>query len=139
MSCAGRRPDNLSTAGSMLRPCPSSPNCVCSDDAEPNHWIAPFALLIPPDEAWVVAVEVVEQLPRTTILSRTDQYLHAECRSPTWGFVDDLELSLRSGTFEIAVRSSSRIGYGDMGVNRERVETIRTELARRGVTRLNAP
>ena len=65
----------------------------------------------------------------------TDDYLHAECRSALFGFVDDLELHLRASDGIIAVRSASRLGYGDLGVNRRRVESLRSALARQDMVR----
>jgi uncharacterized protein (DUF1499 family) len=62
-----------------------------------------------------------------------DDYLHAECRSALFRFVDDLEIQLRPGEGIAAVRSASRVGYSDLGVNRKRVESLRAELAEAGV------
>jgi uncharacterized protein (DUF1499 family) len=75
----------------------------------------------------------VAALPRTRIVADTGSYLHAECRSALFGFVDDLELQLRPDRSLIAVRSASRVGYSDLGANRRRVEELRSELARRGI------
>ena len=74
-------------------------------------------------------------LPRTKIITSTDDYLHAECSSAVFGFVDDLELHLRRGENLIAVRSAARLGHGDFGVNRKRVEQLRALLLRQGVVR----
>jgi uncharacterized protein (DUF1499 family) len=81
----------------------------------------------------------VAKLPRTRIVTDAEGYLHAECRSALLGFVDDLELHLRPADAQIAVRSASRLGYSDMGVNRRRVEALRAALAARGVIRSDAP
>ena len=74
-------------------------------------------------------------LPRTRIVTETDDYLHAECRSAFFGFVDDLELHLRPTQGIIAVRSAARLGHSDFGVNRKRVENLRALLHRQGVIR----
>lgn len=133
LSCAGKRPDHLGVAGGRLAPCPSSPNCVSSDAADAAHRVSPFRLGVAAEEAWHAARESVLALPRASIVEESDEYLHAECRSAWMGFVDDLELHLRAEDGVIAVRSASRLGYSDLGVNRERVETLREELLRRGV------
>jgi len=65
----------------------------------------------------------------------TDDYLHAECSSAFFGFVDDLELHLRPGQGTIAVRSAARLGHSDFGVNRKRVEKLRSLLTQQGVIR----
>jgi len=74
-------------------------------------------------------------LRRTRITSETPEYLHAECRSALLGFIDDFELNLRPSEGVIAVRSASRVGYTDFGVNRKRVEALRAGLRKRGVIR----
>ena len=122
--------------GGRLADCPYSRNCVCSDAVEDSHRVAPFALSVPAADAWKVIREVVAALPRTRIVERTGDYLHAECRSAWFGFVDDLELYLRAkpgAPAIVAVRSAARIGYSDFGVNRARVEQLRADLAARGV------
>jgi uncharacterized protein (DUF1499 family) len=52
-------------------------------------------------------------------------YLHVEMRSLMFRFVDDVEFSLAASAGLIHVRSASRVGYSDFGVNRKRVERIR--------------
>jgi len=76
---------------------------------------------------------VVAGLPRTKIIRQTDNYLHAECSSAVFGFVDDLELHLRPEQNLIAVRSAARLGRSDLGVNRKRVEKLRSLLRREAV------
>ena len=70
------------------------------------------------------------QLPRTRVIRLEPDYLHAECRSALMGFVDDLELYLRTDEGTIAVRSASRLGWSDMGVNRRRVDAVRRAFRR---------
>jgi uncharacterized protein (DUF1499 family) len=91
--------------------------------------------VVAPAEAWRAARELVSALPRTRVVEETADYLHAECRSTVFGFVDDLELQLRPGEGAIAVRSASRLGYSDLGVNRSRVENLRASLVGRGMLR----
>jgi uncharacterized protein (DUF1499 family) len=109
-----------------------SPNCVSSDAADSTHSVAAFALAIPSREAWLAVRGTVESLPRTKIISETSDYLHAECTSAVFGFVDDLELHLRAAEGVIAVRSASRLGYSDLGVNRRRIEDLRALLIKQG-------
>ena len=118
-----------------LAPCPDSPNCVSSDATDPAHYTAPFALIIPARQAWPLVREAMKEIPRTEITNDTDFYLRAECRSAVFRFVDDLELELRAGDGIIAVRSASRTGYSDFGVNRRRVEGLRERLRSRGVVK----
>ena len=138
-SFPGRRPTHLGVEASRLPPCPSSPNCVSSDAADSAHSIAAFALAIPSREAWLAVRESVESLSRTKIISETSDYLHAECTSAVFGFVDDLELHLRTAEGLIAVKSASRLGYSDLGVNRRRIEDLRALLAKQGIVRSDRP
>lgn len=134
-SCAGTRPSNLGVQNGRLAPCPSSPNCVSSDAAtdDVTHYVAPLTFSGSPEQAWQAAQGAVQKLPRTEIITESPGYLHAESTSALMGFVDDLELELRPNDGVIAVRSASRLGYGDMGVNRTRVEKVRGILAEQGV------
>jgi uncharacterized protein (DUF1499 family) len=59
------------------------------------------------------------------VVAATPTYLHAEARSLIFRFVDDVEFLIDPGQRRIQVRSASRIGYSDFGVNRRRVERIR--------------
>jgi uncharacterized protein (DUF1499 family) len=132
-SFAGKRPTHLGVEASRLAPCPSSPNCVSSDAADSTHSVAAFALVIPSRQAWLAVRGSVESLPRTKIISETSDYLHAECTSAVFGFVDDLELHLRVAEGVIAVRSAARLGYSDFGVNRRRIEDLRALLIKEGI------
>lgn len=123
------------TMPTRLTPCPDSPNCVSSDATDASHRVEAFAIIIPADAAWRLTREIVGNLPRTRIIQATDNYLHAECTSMVFRFVDDLELELRAGEGVIAVRSASRKGYWDLGVNRRRAEALRDALRSRGVVR----
>lgn len=75
------------------------------------------------------AAEVLERMPRTRIVAREPNYLHAEVTSALFRFVDDLELLAEPAAGIVAVRSSSRIGYWDGGVNRARVDALRAALS----------
>jgi uncharacterized protein (DUF1499 family) len=77
---------------------------------------------------------VVAGMKRTEITMVTDDYLHAEIRSKIFRFVDDLEL-LVTPSRELIVRSASRVGSGDMGVNAARVEELRRLLAEAEIIR----
>ncbi len=130
--CATSLPKVPQRADSALRACPASPNCVSSDELTESNYVEPIALSVAPEQAWAAVTEVVGEMPRTKIIVRSEDYLHAHCRT-AMGFVDDLELRLRPQHGDIAIRSSSQLGYSDFGVNRERVESVRAKLIERGV------
>ena len=134
-ACAGTRPAQVGIQQAGLAACPSSPNCVSSDSSDSAHRVAPFVLNSPPAKAWKTVRAVVAALPDTQVVAASASRLHAESTSEIFGFVDDLELQPRPSQGLIAVRSASRLGYGDMGVNRRRVEELRAALIARGVVR----
>jgi len=137
LACAGKQPANLGFSAGALAACPASPNCVSSDASDADHRVEAFELSVPPKEAWGVVQEEIAKMPRTTVIEVTPNYLHAESTSAVFRFVDDLELELRSQDGTIAVRSASRVGHSDMGVNRRRVDRLRDALEARGVVRAN--
>ena len=114
-----------------LKPCPSSPNCVSSDDRG-SHTIAPFRLKVAPPQAWEALRKTLRDIPRVKIVQDTGQYLHAEFTTLLLRFVDDVEFELRPDGGIVAVRSASRVGYSDFGVNRKRVEDLRRRLQAAG-------
>ena len=135
IACNGTRPANLGIKGGRLAPCPWTPNCVSSDAADTSHGVAAFRLNAPPEQAWRALRSALESLPRVGIVAITEDYIHAECSSAVFGFVDDLELNLRAQENLISVRSAARLGYSDFGVNRRRVENLRQLLLLQGIVR----
>ena len=110
-----------------LAPCPDRPNCVCSrDDAPLRHRVEPLAVAGDPAAAFTRLGSLLAAAPRTVIVTATPDYLHAACRTRL-GFVDDLECRLCPTEHVIHVRSASRLGYSDFGVNRARVEALRRQ------------
>ena len=112
-----------------LGPCGDRPNCVSSVETREEFTVEPLAFGGAPEEAFERARRAVESLPRTRLVVSEAGYLHAECSTALLGFVDDLELELDSEAGVIHVRSASRTGYSDLGVNRKRVERLRELLS----------
>ena len=110
----------------QLSPCPSSPNCVSTQAHDEGHAIAPFRYRKSRAEAKEVLKEVIRSLPRTKLLEEDESYLHYEFTSLLLRFVDDVEFLFDDEMKTIHFRSASRTGYGDMGVNRKRMEQVRT-------------
>jgi uncharacterized protein (DUF1499 family) len=135
VACSSDRPDDLGTAEGRFRPCAPTPNCVSSDAADSDRQVAPLHLAVPEAKAWAAATQAVSRLKGARIVERTESYLHAECTSPMLGFIDDLQLQLRPAEGLIAVRSASRVGHWDLGVNRRRVERLRRVLLDQEVVR----
>lgn len=118
-----------------LASCPAKPNCVSSEAKDPSQKVEPYLLALSEEEAWKIIKEVVQSMPRTKIVEEGPGYIHAECRSLIFRFVDNLELLVKPGGEEIAVRSAAVTGYSDFGVNRRRVERLRKMLVEKGVVK----
>ncbi len=131
---AGNRPASLGVAAGMLAPCNPSPNCVSSqaDRSDATHHIEPIAAGNDPGRTFAALKRIVRATERVTIVADTVDYLYAEYRSRFFGFVDDVEFRLEPRASVIHVRSASRIGTSDLGVNRARIEQIRAQLAAGG-------
>lgn len=108
-----------------LAPCPDRPNCVSSQATAATHAIAPLRYATTPELAMQRLQQVIHSMPRTRIVTVNDRYLHAEFTSAVLRFVDDVEFQFDTVNRLIHVRSASRVGYSDLGVNRKRVEIIR--------------
>lgn len=112
----------------ILPPCPSSPNCVSTEARDERHAIAPFPYRKPLPEAKAALKTVVHALPRTRLVDEDESYLHYEFTSLLFRFVDDVEFLFDDDAKLIRFRSASRTGYGDLGVNRKRMEQIRSSV-----------
>ena len=107
-----------------LGPCPSSPNCVSTQASDKDHAIAPFRYRKSRAEAKEALKEVIRSLPRMQLVEEDEAYLHYEATSLLLRFVDDVEFLFDDETKTIHFRSASRTGYGDLGVNRKRMEQV---------------
>ena len=124
-------------ADSQLAGCPQSPNCVSSQATTAAHRIDSWVLKTPPPASLELIASVVRQQPRSRIVTLEANYLHAEFRSRIFGFVDDVEFLWDGVSHSLQVRSASRLGYSDFGVNRRRVEQLRAQVE--GLTQLPLP
>jgi uncharacterized protein (DUF1499 family) len=128
-SLFARRPSNLGVRDGRLAPCPDTPNCVCTQAADEAHRIEPLAYDGSAEEAMVRLKAALSTLPRTRVVTETPDYLHAECTSLVFRFVDDVEFLLDRERKVIHFRSASRVGHSDLGVNRRRMEALRQAFA----------
>ena len=128
IGCAGSQTGEKMKSQDRFAPCPDTPNCVSSEAQDPRHAVAPMQLSGDSDTEWADVQAVVSRLPRTRIVTATDRYLHVTVKSRFFGFVDDMELMLDPSSGMISIRSASRTGTYDLGVNRRRVENVRKRL-----------
>jgi uncharacterized protein (DUF1499 family) len=110
-------------------PCGNKPNCVSTVETREKYMLAPFILRSG------VTLDQVERVALTLsgaqTAEKTDDYLRIECTSRIMRFVDDLELKIEDG--HLLVRSESRVGYSDFGVNRRRAAELREKLTLAGL------
>jgi len=125
MASLSSRPANLGVTGGSLSPCPSTPNCVCSQNTNDPHYTPPLEFKSSVAEARAKLKQAVLGMSRSALVEEREDYLAFEFRSAIFRFVDDVEFLVRPGQNQIQVRSASRTGHSDLGVNRRRVEAIR--------------
>lgn len=127
---AGKRPDYLGVKDGKLPRAKSTPNCVSSqtDPADSVHYIAPIRFAGTSSDAMAVVRKAIEAMERATVVRQDPNYLYAEFRSKLLGFVDDVEFTHDDKAGVIHIRSASRLGRRDFGVNRERVEALRARI-----------
>jgi uncharacterized protein (DUF1499 family) len=126
---AGTPPTNLGAKAGVLAPCPDTPNCVNSQARDDGHRIAPIAYAGDTAAAMARLVRVIAEQPGTVLVIRRIDYVYATFQTPVMGFVDDVEFLADPPQQAIQVRSASRIGHSDLGVNRKRVEAMRVAFA----------
>lgn len=123
---AGTQPNNLGISSGKLAACPSTPNCVSSQSKDSEHYIEPLTYQGNSSEAIERLKQIINSLDRSAIVEESNNYLKAEFTSRWMGFVDDVEFYFNEeDKGAIEVRSASRLGESDLGVNRQRIETIR--------------
>jgi len=125
MGCSAKAMGQNDSTGQTLPPCGTKPNCVSSQSTSERHRTEPFRL----DGSGPAAIKklqtIISALPGTTIIEADDLFLHAEFKSRLFGFVDDVAFLANEKEGRVEVRSASRTGYYDFGVNRRRVEQLR--------------
>ena len=125
LSIDSRKVRETGLLNGKLRPCPGTPNCVVSEGSGQDSYTEPLTFSGEPGAAWEHAKEALTGLGGR-IEKDTGDYVWATFRSRIWRFVDDTELRLDAAGKVIHVRSASRVGKGDLGVNRKRVERLRS-------------
>ena len=125
--CHGARPGSLGVVNGKLAPCPNSLNCVSSQAEDEKHRVEPLRYESSRSEAKAGLLGVIRSMKRARIAVEEDDYIHAEFKSALWRFIDDVEFYFVHESKIIHVRSASRVGRSDLGVNRKRIERIRKQ------------
>lgn len=133
---AGRQPHGLGVHNGRLKPPSATPNSVSSqaDLHTRGQALVDYARIAPIAAADVAATmttlrEVIERMPGARIVEARPDYLYAQFTTRWLKFVDDAEFLAAPADGVIHVRSASRLGRKDFGVNRARIERIRRELS----------
>ncbi|MBL4795372.1 MAG: DUF1499 domain-containing protein [Pseudomonadales bacterium] len=118
-----------------LTDCPKRPNCVVSHNKYDRHFIEPIDFDGEQIDARHKIISIIQKMKGSNLVEesqvensesgKSDIYLKVEFKSKLLKFVDDTEFLI--GDKSIQIRSASRLGYSDMGVNRKRLEKIRRE------------
>ena len=128
LAVVSQRPRPVGLVGGRLRPCPRPTNCVST--AEPRRRpLAPLVFTGSPEAAMARLAAVLDGMPGCRVVRLEGPYLHAEARSRLFRFVDDVEALADPQAGVIHLRSASRVGVSDRGVNRRRVEEIQRRFA----------
>ena len=127
---AGIPPTNIGINNGQFAVCPFTPNCVNSQAAvsDAEHSIKPIEIGGDTSQGLTDLKLAIKSMPRAVIIQETNNYLRAEFTSQLMGFVDDVEFYFDSDGKSIQVRSASRFGESDLGVNRQRIEEIRSKV-----------
>ena len=124
--CLAGEPDNLGLKNQLLSPCPRTPNCVSSQEKNSQHSIQPIIFEGSLELAKERLHRVINSMRGTRIITQDVIYWHVEFTTQLLRYIDDVEFYFDGTQSQIHLRSASRQGYWDLGVNRRRVETIRS-------------
>ena len=125
LSFSGNRPSNLGVASGRLADVPASPNVVSTQHGNEDQKMSPIEFGKRTAKEMIDEIErVVDSMPRTTIIEKSETYLYVEFRSLIFRFVDDVEFYASESDQCVHFRSASRVGYSDMGANRSRMEKV---------------
>ena len=108
-----------------LAPCPASPNCVSTQADDAEHRIDAIRFTGSATDVLPKLKRAIATLPRAVVITEAADYLHVECTSLLFRFTDDVEFWIDEPNRVIHFRSASRVGHGDLGANRKRMEAIR--------------
>lgn len=112
-------------AGHLAR-CPAKPNCVCSEQRDDGgHYVSPILVAQDIGQTLVPILKSIVWEMGGTIRAEKEYYFAATFSSAIFGFVDDFEVRIDLPLKMIHIRSASRVGYGDAGVNRKRAELFK--------------
>lgn len=124
LGCTSKPPELRGIHDGRLPDCPKTPNCVSTMTTRSEHLVNQLNYSSSREEAKRMIKEVIYELGNASLEEEKTNYFWVECRSRWLGFVDDLEIYFPEKEKVIHMRSASRLGYSDLGVNAKRIEHI---------------
>ncbi|GAB4228093.1 MAG: DUF1499 domain-containing protein [Chlamydiales bacterium] len=120
------RQPSLGLKGEPLQPCQSAiKNCASTLGKDKEDLLTPLPIYKDTQTSLEILSSIIESLPRARIIKKDLNYIHAEIRSKVFRFTDDLEVYVNEKRGTIDLKSASRIGYYDFGVNKHRIKHVR--------------
>lgn len=131
---SGQAPSDLGVRSGRLKSPSQTPNSVSSQaELYPDHpqrsyaAIAPLAFSGDAEQAMQKLATLLKEQERTVLVTQKPDYIYAQCSTPLLRFTDDVEFWLDRTAGVIQLRSASRLGHGDLGANRARIEKLRAQ------------
>lgn len=119
-----RTPADLGVNQGKLALMPKSPNAVSSQSDDPEKKVAPIPFKGELNESKEWIKKALEAYGNISIITEEANYLHAVSTTSKMKYHDDLEFYFDEDAAVIHFRSASRVGYSDMGLNRDRYESL---------------
>jgi uncharacterized protein (DUF1499 family) len=133
----GKAPGDLGVKDGKLKAPALTPNSVSSQaDLWPGHpqqafaRIAPLAVAGDPAATMARVRAAVESTAGAVVVKAEGDYLYAQYTTPLMRYTDDVEFWFDRAAGVVQVRSASRLGEGDLGANRQRIEALRGRLSK---------
>ena len=115
----------IGSAPTALQPCSDKPNCVCSIETRAKFQVKPISIVLDQANLFEPILPLLNQLGEFRLERIEGNYLHGTFTSRLFRFKDDLELLYHPDQKLLHIRSASRVGYSDLGVNRKRINQFR--------------
>ena len=110
-----------------LKPCPKSPNCVCTQDDNSRKKVAPIRFTVDTKQAATKLERLIASYDYAMLVKQESNYYHYEFITKLGIFIDDVEFLIDPKAKLIHFRSASRIGYSDLGKNKRRMKKIKRD------------
>lgn len=123
---------DYSLSGNLLRPCPDSPNCVNTEEANRRGANLPVSYQNPQGDIRQILENALTEHGGIVVYNTPD-HIAATFQSQIFGFVDDFEIRIDEQAKQLNFRSASRVGHNDMNANSERLSAFIQRLKTNGI------